>query len=66
MEVCWTILRYFGYDNELKIVKNLWDDGSIPDEDLAEARAFELKKDCLQFLATIFRTHRPSRSKIDV
>jgi hypothetical protein len=67
MEICWTILRYFGYDNELRILQNLWDDKSIPDEDLEQARAFELKKDCLTFLATIFRTHTHSRSqKIDL
>jgi len=34
MEVCWTILRYFGYDNELRIVRSLWDDGTIAEEDL--------------------------------
>ena len=62
MEICWTILRYFGYDNELRITRDLWDDNSITDEELAEARAFELKKDSLKFLTTIFRTQMPSRS----
>ena len=67
MEICWTILRYFGYDNELRVVRNLWDDASIPNEDLEEARAFELKKDCLTFLATIFKTNSVARSqKIDL
>jgi len=67
LEICWTILRYYGYDNDLRIVEGLWDDGSIPDEELEEARAFELKKDCLVFLATIFKTHTTSRSRmIDV
>ena len=41
----------------------MWDDKSIPDEDLEQARVFELKKDCLTFLATIFRTHTQSRSQ---
>lgn len=45
----------------------MWDDASIPNEDLEEARAFELKKDCLTFLATIFKTNSVSRSqKIDL
>ena len=63
MEVCWTILRYFGYDNELRIVRSLWDDGTISDETLAEARAFELKKNCLTFLSTTFKTHKARNSR---
>ena len=67
MEICWTILRYFGYDNDLRIVKSLWDDGSIAEADLVSGRAFELKRDSLVFLSTIFKTHAPTRSKrIDV
>ena len=67
MEICWKILRHFDYNDELRIVRDLWDDNSIEDEELEEARAFELKNDCLKFLTTIFRTQMPSRShKIDV
>lgn len=62
MEICWIILRHFGYDNDLRIVSSLWDDKSISDEDLEEAHAFELKKDALTFLSTIFKTHMTSRS----
>lgn len=32
MEICWTILRFFGYDNDLLIKEELWNDKSIPDE----------------------------------
>lgn len=63
MEICWIILRHFGYDNELKIVSNLWDDKSIADEELEMAHAFELKNDALTFLSTIFKTHTSSRAQ---
>jgi len=41
MEICWAILRYFGYDNNLDIKPELWDDQTIPEEDLKECRSFE-------------------------
>lgn len=63
MEICWIILRHFGYDNELKIVSSLWDDKSITDAQLEKAHAFELKNDALAFLSTIFKTHTSSRSQ---
>ena len=66
MDIVWTILRYYGYDNELRIFSNIWDDESIPNEDLEEARAFELKRDCLTFLATIFKTHSVALSLIHI
>ena len=67
MEVCWTILRYFGYDNDLRLLRNLWDNDSISQDVIERARAFELKKECLTFLATLFKSHTSSRSrKIDI
>lgn len=29
MEICWQILRFFGYDNNLQIRQSLWDDNTI-------------------------------------
>ena len=68
IQVSWTILRYYGYDSDLRIVRNLWDDGSITDEVLDGARAFELKRECLAFLSTIFKSHKASSrsQKIDL
>ena len=42
MEICWAILRYFDYDDQLNIVQTKWDDESIPDNDLENARSLEL------------------------
>ena len=43
METCWTILRYFGYGDNLRLNPSLYSCASISEEDLAESRAVELK-----------------------
>ena len=43
MEVCWTILRWFKYDDKLQVDEKEWDDGSITEQDLQQARSFELR-----------------------
>lgn len=50
MEICWTILRFFGYDNSLLIKQELWDDKTMKESELKEARCFELKKGSADFL----------------
>ena len=35
MEVCWTILRWFKYDDKLQIDEKEWDDGTIDDNELS-------------------------------
>ena len=58
MEVCWTVLRYFNYDDELQIVKHVcWDDKSMDNSMLTMARSFELKKPAFDFLITMFKMH---------
>lgn len=63
MEVCWSILRYYGYDDQLHLVRELWDDQTIPNETLEKARSFELKKSAVDFLVTLFKTYMNENSK---
>jgi hypothetical protein len=61
------MLRHFGYTNELRIDRSLWDDKTIKDEDLIKARSFELTNDCVVFLVTLFKSQlRERSSKFDV
>ena len=55
MEICWAILRYFGYDNNLDIKQELWDDNTITEQDLQESRSFELHTACSEYLAGLFK-----------
>ncbi len=55
MDTCWTILRFFGYDNQLYIKQELWDDHTISDVELERARCFELKKGAIDFLGSLYR-----------
>ena len=55
MEICWTILRFFGYENSLEIKRELWDDHTVPEKDLKTARCFELKKVAVDFLCSLYR-----------
>lgn len=41
-ETCWVILKYYGYDSNLQLKKQLIDDKSISPDDLRDARSFEL------------------------
>ena len=34
LEICWTILRFFGYENSLEIKQELWDDHTVSEKDL--------------------------------
>ena len=56
MEICWAVLRFFGYDNDLRIISNLWDDKSIPQQDIDSARSFDLKKGAIDFLAQLYHS----------
>ena len=55
MEICWTILRFFGYDNDLLIKEDLWNDKSISDEILEKSSCFELKPGVVKFLSCLYR-----------
>jgi len=63
MEICWTVLRKFDYDDQLNILQSKWDDHSIEPEELMEARSFELRQSCLAFLNDLFNTHKNDKSQ---
>jgi len=60
MEICWQILRYFGYDNNLQIRTALWDDNTVSIQELENARSFEFKKGVVNFLVALYKvnTHK--------
>jgi hypothetical protein len=60
-QICWQMLKHFGYTSTLEISRPLWDDNSISDEILRTARSFELTLEALTFLRKIFKSH----SKVD-
>ncbi|CDW77076.1 mitochondrial rho 1 [Stylonychia lemnae] len=65
-QTCWSILRHFGYDDKLLIKQNLWDDGSVKDEDLDNCKSVELSKSSWQYLHKIFECFKvPLTSKLD-
>lgn len=64
MEICWAILRHFDYDDQLNIVQHKWDDETISDQVLEEARSFELRPSSKAFLVDLFNTHKNDRSQV--
>ena len=55
MDICWTMLRHFGYDNHLLIKKSIWDDKTIDSETLIKARSLELTDKCAFFLVKLYK-----------
>ena len=62
MEICWAILRYYDYDDQLSIIQSKWDDETIPDNVLEEARSFELGQSSKLFLVDLFNTYKNEKS----
>jgi len=44
------MLKHFGYDSNLLLRKQIWDDRSISDEVLKMARSFELTQDAIVYI----------------
>lgn len=57
-QTCWTILRHFGYTDKLTIKQNLWDDGSITDEEINACKNIELSKDSISYLKKLFEAYK--------
>jgi hypothetical protein len=53
-QTCWELLRYFGFDSNLQLKRQLIDDNSIPDEVIQTARSFELTAETIAFLQKLF------------
>ncbi len=65
MEICWTILRHYGYDNQLQIRQQLWDDHSLSDNELDGARSFELTKVAVDFLCGLYKMEYTQKKVFD-
>jgi|LakMenEpi03Aug12_release.lakeMendotaPanAssembly.Ray.scaffolds.fasta_scaffold373468_1 hypothetical protein len=65
MQICWAILRHFGYDNNLQIKQELWDDHTVNDSELENARSFELTKVAVDFLCSLFKAEYSARKVFD-
>jgi hypothetical protein len=53
-QTCWTILRHFNYDDQLRIKGTVWEsDKSLTDTDLNK-NYIELSKDAISYLKRLF------------
>jgi EF hand associated len=70
-QTCWTILRYFKYDDKLQIKQSAIDDGTVTDEELERCKNVELTKDAIAHLRSLFdanasmNTQKLEESEID-
>ena len=55
---CWELLRFYGFDSDLKLKRQLLDDTSIPEETIKSARSFELTTEAIKFLKKIFDMYK--------
>lgn len=56
-QTCWKILKHFGYDSNLLLRKQLWDDRSMSDDVFKVARSFELRQEAITYLKKLFNMH---------
>ena len=57
-QTCWTILRFFGYNNNLEINDSDIIDGFLTEEELMEVRNIELSDDTINYLRKIFEAYK--------
>lgn len=55
VQTCWKLLKHFGYDSNLQIKKQIWDDKSINEELFMHARSFEMTTITVKYLKKIFQ-----------
>lgn len=48
-------MRHFGYQNDLHIKQDIWDDQTICDAELRSARCFELTRTATNFLSQLYK-----------
>lgn len=53
LHINWTVLRHFGYDDNLQLKESVTYDGTIPKKVVEESRA-ELSKESIVFLTKLF------------
>jgi hypothetical protein len=66
MEICWKILRHYGYDDNLQLETALVEDNTVPLSLLTSSRSIELTQSCVQFLVQMFKAQAsPKSNKLD-
>lgn len=55
-QTCWTILRKFNYDKDLKIETAKLEDGTVPDEMLNSCKAVELSPQAILYLKRVYQS----------
>lgn len=55
MDISWQILRSFGYNDNLELCEEIWNDHTVPQNELDSARSFELTTGATDFLAGLHR-----------
>ena len=57
-QTCWTILRYFQYDDKLQIKESYLIDENITDEQLTICKSVELTRDIVNYLERLFNAFK--------
>ena len=67
MEICWKILRHFGYDDKLSLEQGLIEDNTVSSDALSASRSIELNQGCVLFLVKMFKANEnPKTNKLDM
>ena len=64
-QTCWKLLKHFGYDSNLQIKKQIWDDKSIFEDVFTTSRSFEMTNVTVTFLKKIFKQYANSNNKLN-
>ncbi len=65
-QTCWKILRHFGYDDQLQIREQMWDDQSIGEQDLENCRSVELTKEATTYLKRLFEAYKSENNRLNL
>jgi len=57
-QTCWTILRFFHYDDKLRIRESVIREDSLRDEELEGCKNVELAKDAIVYLERLFNAYK--------
>ena len=61
-QTCWTILRYFGYDDKLQLKETLLEDNSVTPEEIERSKNIELSQDSITYLKSIYEGNKSKQT----
>lgn len=53
-QTCWTILRRFGYDDNLRIKESFYLDSTLNEDEIEKSKNIELSRDAILYLKRLF------------